>query len=104
MGGGATTKYDQCFAAARVPADYGGNGTQRTPFCTYCETVLGYCRFCRGMHSCTPPTRTQHWSGIPGSMARQITPTQLEAVREVQRRLAERQTKPSDSKEQQQQR
>ena len=71
--GGISVKYDKCFAAERVPQDYantGGLGRQRTPLCSYCETTFGYCRFCRGVESCTPPSRRNHWSGVPSHLSR----------------------------------
>ena len=64
--------YDRCFAANRVPEDYSfvGKGSQRTPLCSYCETLFDYCRFCRGVMSCTPPTLMSHWSNVPQSQSR----------------------------------
>ena len=61
--GGITVAYNHCFASHRVPADYLDNEGQRTPLCSYCETLSQFCRFCRRVHSCTPPNRHKHWSG-----------------------------------------
>ena len=79
--GGMSCAYDKCFAAERVPADYGErdgqsvmNGKQRTPLCSYCETLHEFCRFCRGVHSCTPPMVQSHWSGVPQRKSREFTP------------------------------
>ena len=68
--GGILAAYDRCFASERVPADYGHSPGMRTPLCTYCETLYGFCRFCRGVHSCTPPARLTHWSGVPQNESR----------------------------------
>ena len=54
---------DSCFASDRVPGDY-EQSSQRTPLCTWCETCSEVCRFCRGVHGCTPPPATNHWSGV----------------------------------------
>ena len=54
---------DRCFAAERVPSDY-QQSSQRTPLCSWCETVSEVCRFCRGVRGCTPPTAGKHWSGV----------------------------------------
>ena len=70
--GGMSCAYDKCFAAERVPADYKMNGHQRTPLCSYCETLHKFCRFCRGVHSCTPPIVQSHWSGVPQSKSREF--------------------------------
>ena len=77
--GGMSCAYDKCFAAERVPADYGQregqsvmNGKLRTPLCSYCETLHEFCRFCRGVHSCTPPMVQSHWSGVPQSKSREF--------------------------------
>ena len=70
--GGMSCAYDKCFAAERVPADYKMNGQQRTPLCSYCETLHEFCRFCRGVHSCTPPIVQSHWSGVPQSKSREF--------------------------------
>ena len=70
--GGMSCAYDKCFAAERVPADYKMNGKQRTPLCSYCETLHEFCRFCRGVHSCTPPIVQSHWSGVPQSKSREF--------------------------------
>ena len=70
--GGMSCAYDKCFAAERVPADYKMNGKQRTPLCSYCETLHDFCRFCRGVHSCTPPIVQSHWSGVPQSKSREF--------------------------------
>ena len=77
--GGMSCAYDKCFAAERVPADYGErecqsvmNGKLRTPLCSYCETLHEFCRFCRGVHSCTPPMVQSHWSGVPQSQSREF--------------------------------
>ena len=71
--GGITVAYDHCFASERVPADYLDNEGQRTPLCSYCETLSQFCRFCRRVHSCTPPNRHRHWSGVPQSQSRQFS-------------------------------
>ena len=69
----------QCFAAERVPKDYtpppddDSTGRQRTPLCSYCETCFKFCRFCRGVSSCTPPTTRTHWSNTPQNESRQFT-------------------------------
>ena len=43
-----------CFVADHVRgSDWAPN--QRTPLCTECEERHGACRFCRKVHSCTPP-------------------------------------------------
>jgi hypothetical protein len=62
--------YNGCFSVKRVPKDYPSEmyGGMYTPLCTYCETRFGYCRFCRGVASCTPPNRNHHWSGVSGSI------------------------------------
>ena len=77
--GGPSVGYDQCFATDRVPQKYtigAGYGGFRTPLCTYCETCSDFCRFCRGVQGCTPPTRHDHWSGIPESRSRYFTKDQ----------------------------
>ena len=71
--GGISVAYDQCHATDRVPHDYantGGLGIQRTPLCSYCETRFEFCRFCRGVASCTPPSRKSHWSRVPLHLSR----------------------------------
>ena len=78
--GGITVAYDHCFASERgrerererEPADYLDNEGQRTPLCSYCETLSEFCRFCRRVHSCTPPNRHKHWSGVPQNQSRQV--------------------------------
>jgi len=45
-----------CLASDRVPSEPWANG-QLTPLCSHCETKYGACRFCRGVQSCTPPSR-----------------------------------------------
>ena len=70
--------FDRCFARNRVPKDSAnasGFGNQRTPLCSYCETLSDYCRFCRAIPSCTPFTRLDHWSGIPLSESRSFDAT-----------------------------
>ena len=42
------------FAVKRVPREEWCVG-QRTPFCSRCEGMLGWCHYCRGVASCTPP-------------------------------------------------
>ena len=69
--GGLTTQFDMCFACERAPQDYPVS-SQRTPLCTYCETLNTFCRFCRGVQSCTPATRRTHWSGIPVGSSRRF--------------------------------
>ena len=49
---------NNCFAKDRVPAGSWKPG-QRTPLCARCDNQWGECRYCRGVHSCTPP----EWSG-----------------------------------------
>ena len=86
--GGILVAYDQCFAAERVPHDYaniGGLGRQRTPLCSYCETLHNYCRFCRGVASCTPPNRLSHVSGCPRGQSRNIYAVQR-ALEQTRRR------------------
>ena len=73
--GGLSVAYDKCFAAERVPRDYNTNGNQRTPLCSYCESLHDLCRFCRGVHSCTPPEAKKHWSGVPQSESRGFNAT-----------------------------
>ena len=63
--GGITVAHDQCFASDRYPQlyiDNGKLGRQRTPLCTFCEESFKFCRCCRGVKGCTPPTRKTHWS------------------------------------------
>ena len=81
--GGPSVGYDRCFAPERVPHDYnntGGFGVQKTPLCSYCETRVGFCRFCRGVSSCTPPNRQRHWSGLHSSFARRFHEDQAKLV------------------------
>ena len=62
--GGPRLNYeDLCYACLWDPKAYPAESTQRTPLCSYCETLNKHCRFCRGEEGCTPPTRDQHWSG-----------------------------------------
>ena len=71
--GGVSVAYDQCFAAERVPHDFAknaGTGKQRTPLCCYCETLQSFCRFCRGVVSCTPPKRLEHFSRCTLNLSR----------------------------------
>ena len=64
--GGPALKYkDTCYASDRDPRGFPEVSNQRTPLCTFCETSLEYCRFCRGVSSCTPPPTEFHWSGTP---------------------------------------
>ena len=74
-GAPASVGLDQCYATKRVPNDYPREvfGLRRTPLCTFCESRFLYCRFCRGVTSCTPPSRHEHWSGFPSSRSRQFT-------------------------------
>ena len=72
--GGISIPYDTCFACVRVPTDY-PLSRQRTPLCTYCETLSEFCRFCRKQHGCTPFTTRVHWSGVPLSQSRAFTRT-----------------------------
>ena len=67
--------YNKCYSVNRVPKDFPSEmySAMSTPLCTYCETRFSYCRFCRGVASCTPPNRKQHWSRIPGSESRDFT-------------------------------
>ena len=54
--GGITCKYDECLAANRISTEQWNKG-QRTPLCTHCEARVRFCRFCRGVHGCTPFTK-----------------------------------------------
>ena len=54
--GGIQMHHEQCFAIWRVPSERWNFG-QRTPLCTGCDKHPGFCRFCRGVHGCTPPTK-----------------------------------------------
>ena len=77
--GSPSVGYDKCFAVNRVPQEYtfeAGHGGLRTPLCTYCETRFEFCRCCRGVGGCTPPTRHNHWSGVPMSESRYFNETQ----------------------------
>ena len=70
-GGPALNYEDRCYANQRDPHGYPfPMSTRRTPLCTYCETSLNYCRYCRGVSSCTPPPTQVHWSGTRNAMAR----------------------------------
>ena len=71
--GGISVDYDHCYAKERVPADYLNAGTLRTPLCSYCETMYGFCRFCRGIRGCTPFTTKDHWSSVPPHLSRPVT-------------------------------
>ena len=62
--------YDQCFAAERVPHDFAKYAGMLTPLCSYCETLQSFCRFCRGVVSCTPPKRLQHFSRCTLNLSR----------------------------------
>ncbi len=42
-----------CFAENWIPSEDWGE-SQRTPFCTHCETKFTGCHFCRGVAWCTP--------------------------------------------------
>ena len=67
-GGPLLNFQDICFACNRVPTEFPFGSTQRTPLCSYCETSKRWCRFCRGIESCTPPGTRVHWSkklGLP---------------------------------------
>ena len=44
---------DGCLASRRVPSERWANN-QHTPLCSRCDWRWGSCRFCRGVHSCTP--------------------------------------------------
>ena len=50
-----TVECDQCFAKDHVPQEEWNQG-QRTPFCSPCEEKFTFCRFCRKVHGCTPPS------------------------------------------------
>ena len=93
--GGASVGYDRCFAVNRAPRDYPVDvyRQMRTPLCSYCETCFDYCRFCRGVSSCTPATRTRHWSGVPQWESRQFTPerARIAADRLIQARTTNEQ-------------
>ena len=54
---------DLCYACHWNPRDF-AESTQRTPLCSFCETLHKYCRFCRGVAGCTPPARDTRWSGM----------------------------------------
>ena len=74
--GGPSVGYDRCFASNRVAKDYpasAGYDGLRTPLCSFCETCFEFCRFCRGVHGCTPPTGDKHWSNWPPSQSRRFT-------------------------------
>ena len=64
-GGAALDFKDACFACNSDPVSYPDISSQRTPLCSYCETLYGYCRFCRNVSGCTPPATKTHWSGDP---------------------------------------
>ena len=90
--GGASVGFDQCLASQRVPRDYSktvGIGMQRTPLCSYCETLYEYCSFCRGVKSCTPYTRHHHWSGVPQGESREFDETQLALALEREFKIRE---------------
>ena len=38
---------NQCYAQRRFPHETWAGPTQRTPFCTICEEIAPFCRFCR---------------------------------------------------------
>ena len=106
--GGASVEYDQCFASARVPQDYSnssGIGMQRTPLHSACETLRQFCRFCCGVKSCTPPTRRNHWSGVPLSRSRSFDATQcaLRLDREFKIREAVNKARSAEAIDQQRQ-
>ena len=46
---------DQCFAKKNIPSEP-WNTNQRTPFCSTCESAVLFCRFCRVVPGCTPPS------------------------------------------------
>ncbi len=52
---GTAENLGMCLAAMRVPSESWASG-QRTPLCTRCEDRVELCRFCRGVHGCTPPS------------------------------------------------
>ena len=81
--GGVSVPYDQCFASERVPSEYWNHIGQRTPLCSYCETIHLFCRFCRGVSGCTPSTRyLEHWTGVPQHCSRAVI-TESKAAREA---------------------
>ena len=80
---GLEDSYD-CFACDRVPKDFSVKTKQATPLCTYCETLLGCCRFCRGVHGCTPPESHYHWSGTPQSLSRNFDDVKAQAARKAE--------------------
>ena len=49
---------DHCLAASRVPSEEWAPN-QATPLCSQCDWRWEACRFCRGVHSCTPPAHGQ---------------------------------------------
>ena len=76
---------DRCFAGDRVPEDYAngsGFGNQRTPLCSYYETLPNSCGFCPAIPRCTPFTRCDHWSGIPLRVSRRFDETRRELALE----------------------
>ena len=69
----------RCFAVDRAPQDYtpppddDSIGRQQTPLCLYCKACFNFCRFCRGVSSCTPQATRRHWSNIAMDESRQFT-------------------------------
>ena len=45
-----------CLASERIPSEK-WQQCQSTPLCCGCEILYGACRFCRGVHGCTQPTK-----------------------------------------------
>ena len=70
----------KCYACCRVPTDFPEDSTMLTPFCTYCETLYGYCRFCRGVDACTPRETQTHWSGVPNAQSRYFDRAKADAA------------------------
>ncbi len=54
--GGRWSAFRGCPADLHVPKEIWEVG-QMTPLCTKCEDRWMFCRFCRGVSSCTPPDR-----------------------------------------------
>ena len=90
--GGESVGHDRCFASKRLAKDYpasAGYAGMRTPLCSFCETCFGFCRFCRGVQGCTPPTRDSHWSKLPPSHSREFTASVFKRMAEYERAIKE---------------
>ncbi len=84
--GGISVEYDRCFATDRVPKDFTVDkfAGLRTPLCPYCETRFEFCRFCRGIQSCTPPKRSKHWSDVPLAESRHFSEARAQIARDLE--------------------